>query len=314
MILMDRHIELKNQLKLNDMKQLLLSILGCCSLLAGAQQVTVVKQERLLQGVEGPAYYPVLDRTGARLLFASGVEYGLKLYDMNTGAVTPVSNERCAGIDATFGNDGNVYYVGQKINENNLIYRTGYKFDVNKASTDIVLEAQHGAVSRAVGTRGVVMRGPRKNYASARNIGTAVDVQGSNLLITVNGKQHSYSPVESYAGYLWPSLSPDGTKVLFFAAGAGAFVTDLNGKVLASLGNYEMPCWYNNDYVVAQNATDDGHQFTSSQIMLLKADGTFRHELTKSTSMSMQPTSAAGKIVYTTIDGLLYVMEISIND
>ena len=296
------------------MKQLLLSIFGCCALFAGAQQVTVVKQERLLQGVEGPAYYPVLDRTGTRLLFASGVEYGLKLYDMNTDVVTPISNERCAGIDATFGNDGDVYYVAQAFNENNLIYRTGYKFDVNKASSDIVLEAQHGAMNVAVGTRGVTMRGPRKNYTSTRNIGTAVEVQGSNLLITVNGQQRSYSPVESYAGYLWPSLSPDGTKVLFCAAGAGAFVTDLNGKVQASLGKYEMPCWYNNDYVVAQNATDDGHQFTSSQIMLLKADGSFCHELTKPTSMTMQPTSAAGKIVYTSIDGLLYLMEITINE
>lgn len=296
------------------MKQLLLSILGCCALLASAQQVTVVKQERLLQGVEGPAYYPVLDRTGTRLLFASGVEYGLKLYDMNTDEVTPISNERCAGIDATFGNDGDVYYVAQAFNENNLIYRTGYKFDVSKASSEKVLEAQHGAMTLAVGTRGVTMRGPLKNFTSTRNIGTAVEVQGSNLLITVNGLQHSYSPVASYAGYLWPSLSPDGTKVLFCAAGAGAFVTDLSGKVLASLGNYEMPCWYNNDYVVAQNATDDGHQFTSSQIMLLKADGSFSHELTKPTSMTMQPTSAAGKIVYTSIDGLLYLMEISINE
>lgn len=311
---MDRHLERKNQLNPNDMKKLLLSILGCCALFAGAQQVTVVKQERLLQGVEGPAYYPVLDRTGTRLLFASGVEYGLKLYDMNTDVVTPISNERCAGIDATFGNDGDVYYVAQAFNENNLIYRTGYKFDVNKASSDIVLEAQHGAMNVAVGTRGVTMRGPRKNYTSTRNIGTAVEVQGSNLLITVNGQQRSYSPVESYAGYLWPSLSPDGTKVLFCAAGAGAFVTDLNGKVQASLGKYEMPCWYNNDYVVAQNATDDGHQFTSSQIMLLKADGSFCHELTKPTSMTMQPTSAAGKIVYTSIDGLLYLMEITINE
>lgn len=296
------------------MKHLLLSILGCCALLASAQQVDVVKHQRLLQGVEGPAYYPVLDQTGTKLLFASGADYGLKLYDMSNDVVTRISNERCAGIDAGFDSDGNVIFIGQSINENNLIYRTGYRYDVKRAATDVVLEAQHGAVNREMGSRGVAIHGPRKSYASAQNIGTAVNVQGSNLIVTVNGKQRSCSPVESYAGYLWPSLSPDGTKVLFYAAGAGAFVTDLNGKVLACLGNYEMPCWYNNDYVVAQNATDDGHQFTSSQIMLLKADGSFRRELTKPTSMSMQPTSAAGKIVYTSIDGLLYLMEISIND
>ena len=87
---------------------------------------------------------------------------------------------------------------------------------------------------------------------------------------------------------------------------------DLRGQVLAMLGNYEMPCWYNNEYIVAQNAKDDGHQFTSSQIMLLKADGTWHAELTKPSSMAMQPTSGGGRIVYTTIDGLLYEMKINI--
>ena len=87
---------------------------------------------------------------------------------------------------------------------------------------------------------------------------------------------------------------------------------DLEGKVLAQLGNYEMPCWYDDDYIVAQHATDDGHQFTSSQIMLLKVDGSFAYELTRPTSMTMQPTAGGGKIVYTTIDGQLHQMRIQI--
>lgn len=296
------------------MKHLLLSMMCCCALLAGAQQVSVVSTRSLGAAIGEPAYYPVLDASGSRLLFAAGERYGLKLYDFATGKVTPVSAERCAGIDARFDHSGNVYYVTQSLNENNLIYRSGYCYHVASAESELVLEPQHGAMNYAVGTQGVAMRGPRKNYASARNIGTAVDVEGSELLITVNGKLNRYSPVPSHAGYLWPSLSPDGTKVAFCAAGTGIIVTDLKGNVLARLGNYEMPCWYNNDYVVAQNATDDGHQFTSSQLLLLKADGSWRHELTEPYSMAMQPTTAIGKIVYTTIDGQLYVMEISIND
>ena len=75
-----------------------------------------------------------------------------------------------------------------------------------------------------------------------------------------------------------------------------------------------MPCWYDNDYIVAQNTSDDGYQFTSSQILLLKADGTFRHELTPRTSMTMQPTAGGGKIAYTTIDGNLTVITLDINE
>ena len=165
-----------------------------------------------------------------------------------------------------------------------------------------------------VGTKGVVLRAKSKNFASTANIGTSVYTQGSKVIVTVNGKEREFSPVESWAGYIWPSLSPDGTKVVFVAAEKGIVVMDLDGKVLSMLGRYEMPCWYNNDYIVAQNATDDGHQFTSSQILLLKADGTFKHALTAPTSMSMQPTSAAGKIVYTSIDGQLHLMTIEVKE
>ncbi len=134
------------------------------------------------------------------------------------------------------------------------------------------------------------------------------------MLVTVDGNDREFSPAQAHAGYLWASLSPDGKRVAFFAAGKGIVVMDLNGNVLAMLGKYEMPTWFNNDYLVAQNTLDDGHQFTSSQILLLKADGSFKHELTKPTSMSMQPTTAAGKIVYSSIDGLLYMMKIEITE
>lgn len=296
------------------MKKTLLTLVGGLALVASAQQVTVTSNTRLLKGVEGSAYYPVLNSTGSQLLFASGESYGLKMYDFADNVVSRISDEMGAGIDASFSANGDVYYVTQKLGDNRLIYRTGMRYDNATAKSEVVLEAQHGYVRPELGTRANGFKGAKKSFAPAKGLGTAVCVQGSVLYITKNGVTKEYTPVPSYAGYLWASLSPDGKKVAFFAAGKGIVVTDLNGKVLSMLGKYEMPCWYNNDYIVAQNAKDDGHQFTSSQIMLIKADGTFKTNLTSETSMSMQPTAAAGKIVYTTIDGLLYQMTININE
>ena len=296
------------------MKKSLLTVLCGIALVASAQQVTVTSQSRLLNGVEGPAYYPQLNSTATQLLFASGDSYGLKMYDFADNVVTRISDEQGAGIDACFNAQGDVYYVTQKVNANNLVYRTGMRYSVATAKSEVVLEAQHGYVRPELGTADNGFRGAKKSYAPAKGLGTSVYVQGSTLYITTNGVTKSYSPVASYAGYLWPSLSPDGKKVAFFAAGKGIVVTDLAGNVLSMPGKYEMPCWYDNHYLVAQNAKDDGHQFTSSQIMLVKADGSFATNLTSATSMAMQPTSAAGKIVYTTIDGLLYQMTININE
>ncbi len=164
----------------------------------------------------------------------------------------------------------------------------------------------------------VLSREPRAGLSAAQQFTAAdkvkADTKGSQLLITRNGETRSFSPIESYAGYLWASVSPDQLKVLFFAAGKGIVVTDLDGNVLSMPGNYESPVWYGNDHIVAMDATDDGHQFRSSRIVLIKADGSEMQPLTKPESMSMNPTAsfAAQKVVYNTIDGLLYQLDVKL--
>ena len=259
-----------------------------------AQEVEITSQRRLLEGIEGPAFYPVLNSAGDRLLFCT--EKGaLKLYDLADDVTTVVTEDFVAGNDASFGSDGKVYFVTQRVGEDNLVYRTGQSFDAVTRQVDVVTPTRHGAMRVKLAEQG-----------------SATWTEGSRVHVTVDGQERVFSPVDSWAGYLWASLSPDGKRVAFFAAGKGIVVIDLRGQVLAMLGNYEVPCWYNNDYLVAQNAKDDGHQFTSSQLLLLKADGTWQAELTRPASMAMHPTCGGGKIVYTTIDGLLYEMKINI--
>ncbi len=296
------------------MKKTLLLLMGVWAMLASAQQVTVTSTTPLLRGIE-PAFYPTLNQSGDRLLYSDVDANGLKMLDLASQQVTAISNERGAGFDAKWSNDGQVYYVTSKVDEKSrLVYRTGKRYDIARKASDVVLEAQHGAVHLETGTAGIAMNGDRHTFATSPKRGVSVYTTGSQLVVNINGKESRYTPVESYAGYLWSSVSPAGDKIAFFAAGRGIVVTNLQGKVLAELGNYEMPCWYNNDYIVAQNATDDGYQYTSSQILLLKADGTFSHELTPKTSMTMQPTAGGGKIAYTTIDGNLTVITLDINE
>lgn len=143
---------------------------------------------------------------------------------------------------------------------------------------------------------------------------STVRTEGSTLFITVNGVEKACHPVDSYAGYLWESLSPDGTKVMFAAAGKGVFITDLDGNIIAGIGKYEAPVWFGNNHVLVQNTTDDGHQFSSSQILLVKADGSEIQALTRPESMTFSPTASfeAGKVVYTTVDGRLYEVNVEL--
>ncbi len=278
-----------------------------------AQQVEVISLSRLFDEPWEPAYFPVLNQTGERLVYQTD-DSGMKMYDLTNDQIATITTDKVAGNDVCWGGDGKVYFVSSEADENHLIYRTGRCFDLVTGQTVNVTEPQHGAVRAVPATRGAAMRSDAQNFKSSSNIGGAAWTEGSRVHVLVGGEERVFSPVDSWAGYLWASLSPDGKRVAFFAAGKGIVVIDLRGQMLAMLGNYEMPCWYNNDYLVAQNAKDDGHQFTSSQIVLLKADGTFKTELTKPESMTMMPTCGGGKIVFTTIDGLLHEMRINIYD
>ena len=294
------------------MKRRLLLLMWIAALTATAQQVRVTSVTPLLDASQA-GFYPSLNKSGDKILFSDADAHGLVMLDLKTHVATNISKLDGAGFDAKWSNDGDVYYVTSKVDpKSKLVYRTGMRYSTERDLSEVVLEAQHGAVLPEVGSKGMALKGTTRSFASSNNRGTSLYTTGSQVIITHNGTVRRYTPVESYAGYLWPSLSPSGDKVAFFAAGRGIVVIDLNGNILAELGNYEMPSWYNNDYLVAQNTSDDGYQFTSSQILLLKADGSFKHELTPSTSMTMQPTCGGGKIAYITIDGKLTMITIDI--
>jgi len=275
------------------MKKMMFLLLAAVLLPAMGQEVEVTSQRRLLEGVEGPAYHPVLNTAGDRLLFVT--EAGaLKMYDLTDNVTTAVADGYVAGNDACWGGDGKVYFVTQRVGEDRLVYRTGRSYDPASRQVAVMSSERHGAVHAVPATRGAAMRAPGLDARSGGDIGSAAWTEENRVHVIVGGEERVFSPVDSWAGYLWASLSPDGKRVAFFAAGKGIVVIDLRGQMLAMLGNYE--------------------QFTSSQLLLLKADGTWQTELTRPASMTMQPTCGGGRIVYTTIDGLLHEMKINIYD
>ena len=287
--------------------------LAAMSLTAQAQIVDVTSTQQLLKGVDSNMYYPVLSTDGSKMLYTSENFQGLKLYDFKDNVTQKVSDESRAGLDATFSCDGQtVYFVTQTWQDNrNMRQAKSYDIATRKLNE---ISAKGRVVARRMALKNGVMTTIDGVVSITDNKSTTVRTKGSVLYIGRNGVEKAYTPVESHAGYLWESLSPDGTKVMFFAAGKGIVITDLNGNVLKQLGNYESPVWFGNDCVVAMNAKHNGYQHTASQIVLMRADGSELQELTRPESMTMNPTASfeAGKIVYNTIDGRLYQMNVNL--
>ena len=286
-----------------------------CVFLSNAQDVKIVRHEQLLKGIESQCYNPVLSPDGQKVLFTQSDYEGLNVYDIADDVVTPLASDRLAGFSPAFSKDGKSVYFLSQTRENMLVYREMKSVNLDGTGMSTVMGKSRGMLHPVAVDGGVVTVSDNGRKLKAKsNGGTYAYSAGRKIVVVKNGIEKKIAPVPTKYTYIWESLSPDGTKILFYAGGKGAYICDLDGNLVAELGKYTSPAWCGNDYVVAVNATHDGHQYETSQVVLLKADGSYKKELTTPVSMSMHPTASASgdRITYNTIDGRLFLMELKI--
>ena len=141
-------------------------------------------------------------------------------------------------------------------------------------------------------------------------------IKDGQLYITEKGKTRLLSPAGTNVNYLWPSVSPDGKKLLYYVMDQGqAYVSNSDGTNPISLGILRAPKWMGNDWVVGMVDYDNGEVVTSSEIVGVAADGTQRTVLTDDSVIALYPSASAdaSKIVYITNDGKVFLMKIETN-
>ena len=305
---------MKNSCKSIFLSLLMAAIGGVSGVSAQIAETDAPRQ--LLKGTHSELYNPVFSPDGRYLLFSAADYSRLRMYDFKDNVTVNICSDARSGLDAQFTADASeVVYVAQTSADNGSNLRQLRSYSVARGANTALAEPARSVGRPAVAVRGeglAVSIDGRRHTPGRKAPSVAVRTEGSTLFIIRDGEEKAYTPVPSYAGYIWASVSPDASKVMFFAAGRGIVVTDLEGRVIAEPGKFEAPVWYGNSHIVAMNATDDGHQFESSQIVLLTLDGKSRQDLTAPESMTMNPAAsiAAGKVVYNTIDGRLFEMNV----
>lgn len=143
-----------------------------------------------------------------------------------------------------------------------------------------------------------------------RAIAPIVSIQNGELVLTVGTVTKVLSPNGQGLSYLWPSVSPDGSKIVYYVSGS-VWVCNINGTNPQRIGKFRAPQWYNNNVVVGMNDQDNGHYVTSSEIVAYTLDGE-KQVLTNNTIMAMYPyVSADGsKIVCSTPVGEAYLINL----
>lgn len=142
----------------------------------------------------------------------------------------------------------------------------------------------------------------------ARAAGRKIEVSGPDF------DTRTLAPVGEYY-YVWITLSPDEQHLLFKAVGKGCFVADLEGNIINELGNLNAPSWMNNQWILGMKDKDDGHQFSSSEIIAVHASSGKTNRLSSKTDeIALYPKAspAGDRIVFRNEKGELFTMKIRI--
>jgi len=141
-----------------------------------------------------------------------------------------------------------------------------------------------------------------------------VSNENCELRLHRNGTVTRLAPDGAEAHYIWSSVSPDATKIVYNTA-KGTSVCDLDGNVLFRLGQLDAPVWYGSDCVVGMYDESDGHVFTGSSIVMHPLGGE-PVVLSDNAGGGMYPSVSpqSGRIVYETLDGNIRMMQLNLTD
>lgn len=294
-----------------------------------SQNVSVSKITELTNVNSGEFYYPKFSQDNNKVFFTSSNYKGLFYLNLSDNSITKVTDDNGAGYEFVIDpNNNSVYYRSDK-------YLNGRKYSSIKACDLQTLNVKTiESDKRDVSTpklldKGNVFYTVQNNLRSFNNktlkhktvsllgVKAFVQIENTKIVLYSGGKKKILAPLGN-GNYIWPSLSPDNTKILFTFAGKGTFITDLNGKIIVKLGYANYPRWSpDGKWIAYMVDKDDGMNVIYSDIFVSSADGKNKSQLTDSNDINeMYPewSSSGNEIVLNTYDGKILLINLTIEE
>lgn len=262
-----------------------------------AAEITVVSTEKL--EVED-AFHPTLSPKGNVVLFTGETHQGLRSLNFESNEVAVLDEGVGAGFNPVFSADGGEVVFRTVVSQDGLVRR-----DVKRYSLTTGEAVQIAAPSRgAVNTMAII----GGNYAYGFSDRQAIEV-------CVAGKAMMINPIENGYRYMWPAISPSNEKLLFNETYTGLYVSNIDGSKAKHLSmRADFPCWAGDNYIVAVYSEDDGYVVTKANVIAINIETGEIKTLTNDDVIVSGVTATSDKIVYTTEDGQMYIMNIKITE
>ncbi|MBR4829171.1 MAG: hypothetical protein IKZ92_05145 [Muribaculaceae bacterium] len=296
------------------MRKLLFALTLGFSMSAMGQVLTVTSIEKV--NLPEQASVAAISPQGDYLLLTSATNQGLTKLDLTSGQTTTLSTAASAGHNVKISPDGQtVVFREGSFNSKHLRMSSLKSVNLSTGASQVLVKPTRDLQGYAVDATSV--GAVNKGKFSKKAIGTAkaqnlpvLSIDKGRLMITVNGKTRQLSPNGTQFSYMWASLSPDGTKVLYYQAAHGAYVCDLDGGNVRKVGKMRAPVWYDDNTIVGMMDLDDGEFIYASTIVAATLDGTTQ-VLTGDETVAMYPHATDGKIVFSTPAGEAYMINVT---
>ena len=301
------------------MKKYLLLVLVAVSHLVTAQIVDVTSMKRVSLDIS--ASNPTLSPQGDYLLVSHAGNGGLIKVDLATNQQTVLSNVPSAGYQPVISPDGKKIAYREDSYRKNLRYVSIKTLDVETGTVveEMAPSRNFSGMSLSNGSlrmaQGKTERSKRFENATQASEPPLVTSEDGVIAVYRNGVRTELTPNGKDKRYIYPAVSPDGTKLVYtMVIPESTWVCDIDGKNPVALGYLNMPKWVGNKCIIGMTNKDDGHEVISSSIDVVTVDGKTRQTLTPASMIAMFPSvTADGKIAAFSADnGEIYLMNINL--
>ncbi|MCH5219779.1 MAG: PD40 domain-containing protein [Muribaculaceae bacterium] len=294
------------------MKKFFISAVAVLAVLSLNAKVFTVGDIHQVNHGNGSIDKPVISADGS-FVVAQGTS-GLQKIDLTTGKVEQLVKGHDL-YNITISADGKtVAYTRPSYGKDHLRYTALEAVNVDTKKSEVVVKASRNLASgTAVTNQGVkalnngkIAKKTINKQAVAQEERPVIAINMGHLM--VNGK--AIDP-QGKGSYLWPSLSPDGTKVVYWYVGKGCFVSNLDGSNVQPVGNLQAAVWAGNDALVGMQTKDNGEYVTEGRIVAHSLVNGENQVLTSDNMIAVYPSATASRIAFVDEAGSLYFMDIN---
>lgn len=296
------------------MKKILLSAaVILASLTASSQVVTVGNTERL---GDVRVEKPIISADGSFVVGYSNDKHAIMKIDAASQQATSITEGEALYNLRITDDQSNVVFTRPTLNKKHMRYISLEAVSLNDGKVQVLVKPtrrlNHG-VSISGSTVTAVENGKVRTKTLVKGVASqsrpVASVSYGHLQVTVDGKTTTIDP-QGRGSYLWPSVSPDGTKVLYWLVGKGCFVANLDGSEAVSLGSLRSPAFMGNDIVVGAYQEGNDQVLTLSKLVAKRISDGATQELTGEEMLALNPSASAdgSRVAFTDGEGQVYII------